>query len=119
MEVTVHNKCPLIRSVIRDFFQHRAGFRLGFCKAECEHETAIADTKQRHCISLYMRLDTDNFVSNDVPLKTVSVLLLHSDSFSPSVIRSWLLKSISGSEIENFNRGFILTLNANVMDNSS
>ena len=83
--------------MIRDFFQHRTGFHLEFCREVCDHDDGELS------ISLLSKTDAGILVPhNDTTSDTsVPVKILFSGSFSVLAIRSWLFKSMFGFDVKN------------------
>lgn len=86
--------------MIRDFFQHRARFRLEFSEEVSDHEDVLS-------LTFVSKTDTDILVSNDTTSKcnasSIPVKILCPDTTTILAVRSWLFRSILAFELKHPN----------------
>ena len=110
VEVAVHTKCAVSKSVIQDFFHHRSNFYLSYCKEACERHNTNSNSKEhsKDIIGMFCNCHESvilDDVSNSTPID--SIKFTYVEMISPLAIRAWLTENFIGSPIEKDN-AFVL-----------
>ena len=117
VEVAVHTKCTVTKSVIQDFFHHRSNFRLSYCKEACERHKTYSKEHSKDIIGMFCNCNESvilDDVSNSTPID--SIKFTYAEMISPLAIRAWLTKHFIGLSIET-DSAFVLRLTTKCNNN--